>query len=176
MILHELFSALVGPDFADRVVKLMDNRDDRMSQAEENLRLRRGIKIAVSPNDPHQKHLDNMMVDLARLRREYDQGRHSENELVAFLEHRNQHRAALERQKETEAVLQNAATLGQPQARPPEAGGTPSADGSKRSPMAGGMSAALMPKNQNPGPPDGRKYGQAGRENGIVAQTENQPR
>jgi len=48
-ILHELFSTLIGPETADRIVKLRRNRGDRWSQEEENEKIRRGERVEVSP-------------------------------------------------------------------------------------------------------------------------------
>lgn len=170
-IMHDITSVLVGPDEADRYIKPAEPRDDRMAQGEENYFLRKGIKVAVSQNDPHRKHIQEMAADLIRLKQDRSA---DPDEVAAFMEHALSHQAFMDKQADDDAVRQQEMARNQPM-QPPEAGGTPADVGEGSSPMAGGMAANPMPQGQTPGPPRGQSMGKAGRQGGAIPQTNNQP-
>jgi hypothetical protein len=170
-ILHELFSALLGGDTADRIVKLKSPRDTRMTQEEENLHISKGRMIEVDPADPHGHHI---MVLLPLYMRMKSDPNVDPKAMFAAEKHMREHEVGYRRDREQQMVqARDQAAQAAPGA--PEAGGTQSPDGRSRSPLAGGLSAAMnsQPKGQTPGPAAPGRLQQMGRAEPPIPQMQN---
>ena len=167
-IFHALTSSLIGPDEADRYIKVMPARDDRMSQEAENMLLEQGVPVQVSQDDPHSIHIQETKRLIAKL---------SGMETVKpevwqyTMQHLMQHEEFERREVDRRAIMDREREMN---GLPPPQIENGQANGAK--PPVGGFEADLMPQGQNPGPPDGRKQGVMGRSNPPIAQTDNQER
>jgi hypothetical protein len=183
-IIHTLFRELVGPEEADRLVRLQTAPEALHSQQEENRGLLAGETMEVDPSDPHFEHLKDL-YPLYRRAMDLDSDM-ADNVRGAVLDHWLKHKTQAVRQQAQESVRQQRMEQ-QRQVMAPEAGGTAGQDG--QSPQAGGMSDALsqlafdqtagpggQTTGENPGPATGAgqsKYGRTGRAGRTTNQTEN---
>ena len=175
-MLHTLISETLGPEEADRIVRMPTPPDKLKSQFDENIGLLQGERIEVDPNDDHQGHIE-VMVQMGLLPRAMSVS--SDMPLAvreAVLAHFFEHQAHDRRRKAVEKSRQT--SRGSSVAVPEEAGGSPSSS----PPPPGGMSNAMAalgdePSDgqtplQNPGPPDVRKYGRGTRGGRTINQSE----
>lgn len=178
-IIHTLFETLVGQNEADRYVKPMPDSESRMAQQEENILLAQGVRIQVSPDDPHEMHEQEMreLFDAAT------QGKFEPQTAKVVIEHYVGHQSAMARQREADAVREREAQQRRTLLAP-EAGGLQDEEGGQP-PPAGGIEADQMGLEQvggqrqgeNPGPQDPNKNGRAMRpSNQSRSQSESQPR
>lgn len=181
VIVHTLFRELVGPEEADRIVKVPTPIDELHSQQEENRGLIAGEPMEVDESDNHFEHLRDLYPLYKRAMDVNDDM--AENTRRAVLDHWWKHKARAVRQRAQEGVQQKRAEQ-QRQLMAPEAGGSQET-GQRQSPQAGGMSDAMsqmamepggQTPGENPGPATGAgqsKYGRSGRAGRTTNQTEN---
>lgn len=177
-MLHALVTETMGPEDADRIVKLPTPPEKLKSQFDENVGLLQGERIEIDDQDDDEDHVQ-VMAETGILPRAMDAK--SDMPLSvreAVLAHFFEHQAASRRKLAVEKAMagRDPAQVEVPQ----EAGG----QGSQQTPPPGGMSNAMMalgdeqpPQDgqmpmQNPGPADSRKYGRGTRRGRTVNQTE----
>lgn len=176
-LMHEVCAELVGPDEADRIVRVPTPLYRLKSQLEENEGLVEGGEIEVDESDDHEQHLKDIHPLFLRAT-DPNSDMHFDVRRVV-LAHRETHRMMLEQQKAAE----KAKAERQPQmVAPAEAGGSVDADTGNGAPMTGSVSNAMQDlanspsegqtDGQNPGPADSRKYGKSGRKSRTTNQTE----
>lgn len=177
-LMHEFARELIGPEEADRIVKVPTPLDSLYSQDEENEGLVQGEEMPVDPDDDDEDHL-------TKIKPLFDRAVNPKIEMHdgvrrVIIQHALQHELQLKNKKAREKA-QQARTPQQMQMLPPEAGGQ-AGSGGKESPRAGGFSDAMtelanepggQTPNENPGPADQRKYGKSGRSSRTTNQTEN---
>lgn len=178
-ILHDLVSELVGPDEADRYIKIPTPIEDLRSQREENEALLAGADIEVDAEDDDEAHMKEMAPLWRRASDpKSDMPKHV-RQVVA--KHWVMHEHQRAKKKAQKAVMDRRAQM-QGAMAPPEAGGMQSQETGRSSPMAGGMSAGMEDLGQqipgqtageNPGPSDIRKGGRSGRRGSTINQTQN---
>ncbi len=178
-MLHDGMSELIGPDDADRYVKMPTPIDRLRSQHEENEGLIAGSEIEVEEDDDHTAHMRDLQPLVVRpLDKESKMNPEVRRVIV---QHYIQHDYYRKRQQAQEAVREKrqAATAAMV---PPEAGGQQSPATGRSSPQRGGMSNAMAelstgPPGQapmeNPGPPDQRKYSRSGGAKRTTNQSQN---
>jgi len=178
-LMHEFASELIGPDEADRLVKVPTPIDRLRSQELENEVLMAGSEVEVDPDDVDADHLESI-EPLFREAIRAGSTMHADVKRYV-IQHRMHHVYQAQRKQAQEKALQARQPqqmLGMP---PPEAGGQAAAGGGQ-SPKAGGMSDALasmagpggQTPGENPGPADVRKSPRSGRAGRPMAQADNQ--
>lgn len=170
---HEYFANVTDNVTADRIIKVRQSRDQLWSQEEENHKLLAGKFVPVSPDDPHELHVQKMQPLLTEYRKKIDAGKKFDFTVWAALaQHANQHLVAMQRQEEEKAMQ---AQL-RPPAPPPQLGGQQSPDGQGASPQLGGLPAQMTnPQGESPGPMGNRLVGKFGRNASPLSQTQAQP-
>jgi len=177
-LMHEVCSELVGPDEADRIVKVPTPLSKLRSQTEENEGLIEGAEIEVDESDDHEQHLREIHPLYLRAVDPSSEMHFDVRRVV--LAHRETHRMMYEQQQAIQKAKQERA----PQmVAPAEAGGSVDPETGRGAPMAGGVSNAMQDlansgpggqtQGENPGPSDSRKYGKTGRKSRTTNQTEN---
>lgn len=149
-MLHDLASELVGPEEADRYIKIPTPVDQLYSQESENAGLLNGSMIEVDPEDDDDEHMMGMQE---LLRRSLDPNSNMPKHVRAcVLTHYAGHQSQRD-DKQARKAVQGQRMQAQQQMAPPEAGGIAGQSGA--SPVAGGMSNALQqlaaPAGQSPG-------------------------
>jgi hypothetical protein len=178
-LLHDFTREFVGPEEADRYIRVPTSPDRLKSQEEENEGLIAGERIEVDPEDDDESH---MMKMRGLYERAIDPDSEMEDNVrVATVEHYLNHHYQRQRKQEQKKAMDRMRPA--PVAAAAEAAGEPAAGQKRAAPQPGGMSNALMdlasqPSGQlpqeNPGPSDTRKSPRAGGSRRTVAQTENQ--
>lgn len=178
-ILHDMFDELVGPEEADRYIKIPTPVDQLRSQSEENEALINGAEIEVDPDDDDDAHMREM-VDLWNRATDphSDMPQHVKFVVAKhWLEHEQQRAKKKAQQSVLDKRMQQRQSM-----LPPEAGGMQSPETGKASPQRGGMSDAMdelssgppgQAEDENPGPPDTRKAGRSTRKNSTISQSQN---
>lgn len=183
-MLHDMVSELLGPDDADRYIKIPTPVEELRSQTEENEGLLNGTEIEVDPDDDHAQHkrelkpLWQRAIDPANDMPFYVRR--------AIAKHWLEHDQLDQRQRAQDAVTQRRQEANPLQAM--QAGGIASPETGMASPVAGGQVAARTPQSQpedfasgspgqtqgeTPGPPDTRKAYRSGRSRQTLPQSQN---
>jgi len=178
-ILHDMFDEMVGPEEADRFIKMPTPIDQLRSQVEENEALINGAEIDVDPDDDDNEHMRELHPLWQRASDpQSDMPKHVK---LVVAKHWLAHEQARAKKKAQQGVLDKRMASRQ-QMLPPEAGGMVSPETGQSSPKRGGMSAAMeglseeppgQTESENPGPPDTRKAGRTGRKNQTISQSQN---
>ncbi len=167
-IMREAYGLIVGTRHEDDVIKVPTPIEQLMDQDEENGYIMQGIPILVDELDNDEEHLAQMqqagLLDAITAKGTPRAVRQ------AIMKHASLHLRQLKRkqvqeQARRETQQQRMDTL------PPEAGGQAGPTGA--SPQAGGLSAALTPTGETPGPGRPETTGTAGRGPSGVEQTRN---
>mgnify|MGYP003520140726 CR=1 FL=1 len=176
-MMYEMAREMIGPDEADAFIKVPTPLEKLRPQSEENEGLITGEEIEIDPDDNDAQHLKDM-EDLFQRAMTKESGMHFDVRRVV-LQHALQHTMAMDAKKARKQVMEQR----KPQVTAPEeAGGQPSRDGGKSSPMAGGMSNAMQDladspggqtQGENPGPADMNKTSRTGTKRRPVNQTDN---
>jgi hypothetical protein len=176
-MMYEMAREMIGPDEADAFIKVPTPLEKLRPQSEENEGLITGEEIEIDPDDNDAQHLKDM-EDLFQRAMTKESNMHFDVRRVV-LQHALQHTMALDAKKARKQVMEQR----KPQVTAPEeAGGQPSRDGGKSSPMAGGMSNAMQDladspggqtQGENPGPADMNKTSRTGTKRRPVNQTDN---
>lgn len=159
-LLHQAATELVGRDDADQFLSVPDDPEDLLPQSVENELLHKG-PVEVSADDDHREHLRDRVFRAMVAAAKAPDSRYPAHVAKWIMQHELDHKMGEQRQMREEEKAQMAM-----QQLPPEAGGTPSPDGSRRSPLAGGYSDALVggqTPGEVPGPTDMSRMGRAGR-------------
>jgi hypothetical protein len=167
-IVHELMHEMVGPDEADRFVRLPTDPERMFPQDQENIYLLQGQQVEVSPEDPHKEHLRK----IAPLLEAIAQGRIKNPRVVAFvMEHALNHEL-LEQRAEQERMVAEQRAQQRALAAPQSAGGQQAA------PARGGLEPSLSrpggTKDQTPGPPNMDRQPRIGGGSRPVSQSRDQ--
>jgi len=180
-LMHDVARELIGPDEANRIVKIPTPIDQLYSQHEENEVLIAGEEVDVDPDDDDVQHLQDMEFLWQRaLDPDDPMPLHVRK---GIWQHRLRHMKQMENKQAQEQVRQGRMQQQQTML-PPEAGGQQAQEGGGASPQRGGMSDALtalandstpggQTQNENPGPADSRKYSRSGGSKRTTNQTEN---
>ena len=178
-LMHEFARELIGPDEADRIVKVPTPIDQLMSQEDENEGLIQGEKIPVDPDDDDEEHIKAMEPLWERAS---DPNSNMPQQVrLAVVEHRLLHMQQAVK-KNAQAKARQARMPQSVGALPPQAGGQVSPETGRASPSAGGFSDAMtqlanepggQTPGENPGPADSRKYSRSGGSKRTTNQTEN---
>lgn len=186
-LMHTAAKEWIGEEEADKIVRLPTPLENLRSQEEENEVLMAGEEVEVDPDDDDQEHIEKMRP--LYMRATLTEGEESRAGMKSLpsevrrvvIEHYMSHVYQRQRKEAQERVRQQ--RMPQQMDLPPEAGGTPSADGGgRKSPSAGGFSDAITQLSQepggqtpreNPGPADPAKYPRTGGSRRTTNQTEN---
>lgn len=177
-LMHEFAREMIGPEEANRIVKVPTPLDSLYSQEEENEGLIQGEEMPVDPDDDDEDHLQ-------KIKPLFDRAVDMKSEMHdgvrrAIIQHALQHELQLKNKKAREKA-QQARSPQQIGIMPPEAGGQ-AGSGGGASPKAGGFSDAVtqlanepggQTPNENPGPADQGKYSRSGRASRTTNQSEN---
>lgn len=157
MILHDLFAENVGPEYADRYVRVRADSALMHTQDEENRVLLAGEDVEIHEADDHQQHIREMQPLLRiAMDKENEMDKQVRRVILAhYLMHDQAMKVQEAQQKAEQQRADRVKTL-----QGAEAGGTPSEDGASRSPIRGGFQT--NPAGENPGPPDARKQPRPG--------------
>lgn len=170
-MLHDLMSEMIGPEEADRYIKIPTPADQLRPQSEENEGLLNGVEIDVDPDDNHEEHLQELLPLWKRAADPSSDMNFHVRRCIA--QHYLTHQQMMESQKVQQATIDQRQKA-QQQMLPPEAGGQQSPETGRSSPMAGGMSAGMedlstgppgQAEGENPGPAStgkGRRFGRGG--------------
>jgi hypothetical protein len=179
-LMHDVARELIGPDEADRIIKLPTPVEHLYSQMEENEGLIAGEEMDVDPDDNDAEHLmDLEPLWLRSLDKNDPMPLHVRK---AIWTHRLKHTTQYRNKQAREAVQQN--RMQQQQAMLPAQAGGEASEAGGTSPQRGGMSDALaslaneetpggQTPNENPGPPDRRKSPRSGGSRRPMNQTQN---
>jgi hypothetical protein len=180
-LMHDFASEMIGPEEADRYVKVPTPLDQLRSQEEENEGLITGTEIEVDPEDDHKDHKRKLEFLYQRAINPHSEMQFDVRRVV--MNHWLGHDALEKQQQAQQQVMQKRQAM-QSQMMPLQAGGQPGAPeaGGGSAPQRGGFSDAIAqlanePGGQtpmeNPGPADVRKYPRSGGGRRTTNQTNN---
>lgn len=178
-IMHEFASEFLGPDEADRLVKVPTSLNKLKSQDDENEGLMQGAEIEVDPDDNDEEHVQSI-APLFQIAIQQDCPWHPEVRRVV-IQHMLDHMQQLRQKEAQKQAIENRKPI-QQALTPAEAGGQPAADGGMGSPQRGGFGNDMMSllneppgqtQGENPGPASASKFSRTGRQSKNVEQTGN---
>lgn len=186
-LVHSMASELLGPEEADRIVRLPTQSDMLASQDEESEALMMGEAIEVDRDDDHRAHARSMLR-AGIVQRALDKDSEMPVSVrIAVLEHYENHVLRIKREEaQAQSRSKRQPTLpiatdpsampelsGQRPDQAPPPGGMSNAMASLAGPGAGGGPGGQV-QGQNPGPAAAGKYGRGTRRGRTVNQTEDE--